>query len=165
MRLSTKFTFLSGSTNRWDILSKHCSSFKDLTPKLISTTRWSARINAVKPLHRNLDKILATLDEISESSAFTQDARHEAASLADYIDFKFVCSICIWHDILEHFDRVSRSMQRIESNIGSVVLLMRDLTEYLESYKSDGYHKAVNESKKIAEQNDITAHFQHKQKG
>lgn len=35
--------------------------FTDLTPKALSTTRWSARLFAIKPLHRNLKKILAAL--------------------------------------------------------------------------------------------------------
>lgn len=57
--------FLSGSTGRWDILRKHLENRSNLTPKPICTTRWPSRIDAVKPLRNNADKIIDALKEIS----------------------------------------------------------------------------------------------------
>lgn len=138
------FTFLSASSRRWDVLIKHCSSFKDLTPELLSTTRWSARHNAIKPLRRNLRKVLAALEEICNDETFD----------------KFVCSVCIWNVVLEQFERVAKSLQKIDSNLATAVMLLQDLDEFLASYKLDGYDKAIQDAVVIAEENDIPLNFE-----
>lgn len=153
------FNFLSGSTHRWNILLKHCSSFKDLTPKPLSTTRWSSRYNAVKPLRRNMIKILVALQEIIEDESFDAKVRHEAEATVNQVDFKFICSVCIWYDVLEQFERVSKSLQKIESNISSAVILLRDINDFLNDYKRNGYAKAIEEAVEIAGENDISASF------
>lgn len=63
------YTFLSASTNRWDILKSNLSS-SDSVPKAICTTRWSSRIDAIKPLRQHLKQIIAALTEISGNSKF-----------------------------------------------------------------------------------------------
>lgn len=158
------YTFLSASTGRWDVLKKHCSSV-DLVPKALSTTRWSARVSAIKPLRRNLNKILAALDEISNSESFDAGVRHEAKCIIDFIDFKFICSVCIWHEILEQIDRVSKQMQRIDMNISSVVILLDDVSKFLVHYKENGYQPAVEEANRIANENDISANFEQTSRG
>lgn len=159
------FVFFSSSTNRWDILTQHCVLPTDLTPKALSTTRWSARFNAVKPLRRNLKKIVTALDEIGKRESFKDNIRHEACSLADKVDFKFICSVCIWYDILEKFDRVSKILQGIEMNIGSALLLLRDLNEFLATYKSTGYEKAMQEALLVADEMDIPTTFETRKRG
>lgn len=153
------FTFLSGSTLRWDVLKNHCSLFKDLTPKPLSTTRWSSRLNAVKPFRRNLRKILGALEEISKSESFQSNVRFDAETLIDQIDFKFICSVCIWHDVLEQFDRVCKVLQKIETNVATSIFLLRDINEFLASYLTSGYEKVIEEATIIADGNEIPATF------
>lgn len=159
------FTFLSASTNRWDILKKHCQLPSDLAPKSISETRWSARYEAVKPLRRNLNEIVKSLDEISDSELFTNSTRQEASSIADQVDFKFIVSICIWYDILERFDRVSKLLQSIGMNIGSAVFLLRDLKKFLNDYASNGYDKAINVAMAIALEMNVPVTFETRKRG
>lgn len=92
-----------------------------------------------------LIKIVAALDKINESEAVKANVRNEARSIADQVDFKFVLSICIWYDILEQFDRVSK--QSIEINISGALLMLRDLNEFLDQYKIAGYEKAKGAAK------------------
>jgi len=63
------FNFFSRSTNRWNILKKHFSNSDNygLTPKNVSATRWSSRVNAVKALRYNLPIIYNSLLEIFEN--------------------------------------------------------------------------------------------------
>lgn len=159
------YVFLSASTSRWDIVTRHCVMPTDLTPKAVSETRWSARLDAVKPLRRNLKRIIAALDEIGECGTFKSKVRHEATSLADKVDFKFICSICIWHTILEQFDRVSRTLQGIQTNIGGAVLLLRDLHEFLAEYESTGYEQAMQDAYLIAEELEIPTTFETRKRG
>ncbi|XP_055307958.1 zinc finger MYM-type protein 1-like, partial [Sitodiplosis mosellana] len=159
------YTFLSASTTRWDILKKHCTSIHDLVPKALSTTRWSARLNAIKPLRRNLNKILATLDEISNSESFEPSVRYEAECIINFIDFKFICSVCIWHAILENFDRVSKLMQRIDMNLSGVETLLSDISQFLAEYKENGYERAITEATEIADELEIPANFEQTRRG
>ncbi|XP_055308009.1 uncharacterized protein LOC129572116 [Sitodiplosis mosellana] len=159
------YTFLSASTTRWDILKKHCTSIHDLVPKALSTTRWSARLNAIKPLRRNLNKILATLDEISNSESFEPSVRYEAECIINLIDFKFICSVCIWHAILENFDRVSKLMQRIVMNLSGVETLLSDISQFLAEYKENGYERAITEATEIADELEIPANFEQTRRG
>lgn len=62
------FTFLSSSTNRWDILMKHLIKRSALTTKPICKTRWASRIDAIKPLRLNLNLIIDALREIEETN-------------------------------------------------------------------------------------------------
>lgn len=159
------YTFLSASTHRWDVLKKHCTLLHDLVPKAISTTRWSARVNAIKPLRRNLDKIVAALDEISDSESFDTDVRYDAECFIGFIDFKFICSVCIWYPILENVDRVSKLMQRIDMNLSGVETLLADIREFLVEYKESGYERAIADATEIANEMEIPANFVQTRRG
>lgn len=58
-------------------------------------------------------------------------------------------SISIWHNILEKFNRVCKSLQGIEMSISSAVLLLRDLNKLMDRYESTGYEKAARELKSL----------------
>lgn len=79
------YVFLSGSTNRWDVLKKHLGA--GLTPKPICTTRWSSRIDSMKPLRYNLGQIIAALNEIHDSDKFDENTRYEAGCISDKINY------------------------------------------------------------------------------
>lgn len=89
------FVFLSASTNRWDVLKKHLSVGKALTPKPLCTTRWSSRADTMTPLRNNPGEIIAALREIENSDCFESNVQHEAGSIADKINFSFMCSVCL----------------------------------------------------------------------
>lgn len=55
------FVFLSASTTRWEILKKYLEAANAITPKPLCTTRWSSRVDAMKPLCRNPGEIIAAL--------------------------------------------------------------------------------------------------------
>lgn len=80
-------------------------------------------------------------------------------------NFKFICSVCIWNEVLEQFDRVSKSLQMVESNLATAVMLLSDLNKYLDSYKLDGYEKAIQNALLIAEENEIIAIFETPRRG
>ncbi|XP_046744279.1 zinc finger MYM-type protein 1-like [Diprion similis] len=58
------YVFFSVSTKRWSIICKH---IPDLKLKPLSATRWSSRIDAIKPLRYHIEKIFDALFEISEN--------------------------------------------------------------------------------------------------
>lgn len=87
------YTLFSGSGQRWHILMKHLTN---LTLKPLSDTRWECRVNAVKPIRFDLDKI-KELNEVTEDSQI----KSESNSLLEHgINFEFVLSTVIWYDLL-----------------------------------------------------------------
>lgn len=77
------YTFLSASSNRWDVMKSHITTGSTLKPKKLCPTRWSSRIAAIKPLRLNLRNIIAALNEIENSTAFDDKVRHEAGEIVD----------------------------------------------------------------------------------
>ncbi|XP_055308991.1 uncharacterized protein LOC129572901 [Sitodiplosis mosellana] len=153
------FVFLSGSTNRWDVLKYHLKSVSSLTPKPICTTRWSSRIDAMKPLRRNPGQIIATLREIQNTSSFRQNIRDEAESIADKMDYEFFCFVCVWYDILSETNIASKSLQSISSNVQAAVYCLESLATFLNAYKDNAIENFIDEARYICERLDIEHEF------
>lgn len=145
------FTFLSGSSNRWDIMKSHVTAATILTPKILCPTRWSSRIDAIKPLRFNLGNILAALNEIKESAKFKQSVRNEAEFIIKEIDYKFICSVCMWYDILKQINIASKSLQTIESNLQSALLCLESVKIFLKEYTTFGILKIFREAAEMFE--------------
>jgi len=87
------YTFFSASTQRWDVFRKYV---KNLTVKPLSATRWSSRIDAIRPIRFQTAEIYDALEEISEDTSLTSvtgvRSRSEAKGITEkLISFKFLC--------------------------------------------------------------------------
>lgn len=136
-RVQKIFVFLSASTSRWDILKNHLAPAKATTPKPLCTTRWSSRIDAMKPLCKNPGEITAALRKIEDTDSFKPDVRFEAGSLADKIDYSFICCACFWYDILSQTNIASKALQSIKSNIQAALISVESVTNFLLNYEQD----------------------------
>lgn len=145
------YNFLSGSTNRWDILREQLGQNSGLTPKPICATRWSSRIDAMKPLRHNPIKIIAALNEIHDSDKFDTNARHEAGCISDKIDYTFICCVCVWYDILFQINIASKSLQSIKSNVQTAMLSLQSVMTFLDDYAINGFEKVIREAGEIAD--------------
>lgn len=103
---------------------------------------------------------LAAVEEIYNES-FDQQTWYAAELIANRINVKFVCSICIWYEVLEQFERMSKSLHKVELNLSSAVLLLRDLNEFLDPYKLNKCDEAFQDAFFI-EENDIPSTFETK---
>ena len=74
------YKYFSSSAKRWDLLKKYIIN---LTLKPLSETRWSSRIDAIKPLFTNLSKNYDALYEISNNISYYQKAKYDAKCLAE----------------------------------------------------------------------------------
>jgi hypothetical protein len=91
------YSFFSASTYRWHILIKQISS---LTVKSLSDTRWESRIDAIKCLRFNLERIYEAPFSLYNDTSRDNDTKNLAKSLINKIkSYKFVCSLVIWYNI------------------------------------------------------------------
>lgn len=74
------YTFVSESPERWDVYKEQtgCSLHR------LSDTRWSARIEAIKPVAKHLLSVIKALDSIVVTCGLTSEARSEANGLRKY---------------------------------------------------------------------------------
>lgn len=157
--------FLSGATNRWDVLKKHLAPTKAKIPKPLCTLRWSSRVNAVKPLCKNPGAIIAALKEIRESDSYNAIVRLEAGSLVDKIDFAYICSSVLWYDILSHVNIASKSLQSVKSNIQTALLVsLESVLAFLLKYNENGFEKVLAEAIEVCQLKSIETKFDEQQR-
>lgn len=139
------YVFFSSSTKRWSII---CKYLPDLKLKALSATRWSSRIDAVKPLRYHLEKIFDALLEISDNNSSEWDCTtsHKAHSLALNIqNYRFICSVVIWFDILNEINALSKMMQNPTINTQICINLLNKLIDQFTEYRTDEHFERVLE--------------------
>ena len=67
------YAWLSASTHRWHIHTKHLDGLS--VEKPLSDTRWSARHDAVKALNKGYEKTVAALEELSSDATQPKDSQ------------------------------------------------------------------------------------------
>uniref|UniRef100_A0A2S2P7T7 Uncharacterized protein n=1 Tax=Schizaphis graminum TaxID=13262 RepID=A0A2S2P7T7_SCHGA len=74
-------------------------------------------------------------------------ARHEAKCLCKHIkQFKFVCSVVIWHDIINRINPVSKLLQKINVDISTAMQILENVLLYLKELRSnsdEGFNKFI----------------------
>lgn len=152
------YNFFSASTKRWNVLDKHLTN---LTLKPLSNTRWESRINAIKPLKIQTLQIYEALLEISNDKSRDMDTRCQANSLILKItNFKFICSVVIWHDILSKINVVSKILQSQNFDISEALEQLKNLTNILSQHRSNNFFEnIISSATKIAELLDVEPSF------
>lgn len=156
------YNFFSSSTKRWAVL---LNKFPNFTLKPLSDTRWESRTDALKPLAKDLPKIINALSTILEDKddVFDLNTKHQAQVLLNKIrSYKFICSLILWHDILFNVNIVSKLLQGTDINILQSIEYLSKLNETLKNFRTDDdeYFKSVLEkATEIAKAIDIEANF------
>ncbi|XP_033221158.1 uncharacterized protein LOC117175558 [Belonocnema kinseyi] len=148
----------TASSLRWDVLKKYIPS---LTVKPLSTRKWESRIDAIRPIRHQIGEIYVALLDISSNESFDAMVRHEAECLASAIsDFKFLCCLITWHNILNHINVASKLLQSVVTNLSSAINELKGVLKYLESYRSDdGFASTITNAKKLAEILGVDSYF------
>ncbi|CAI6362922.1 unnamed protein product [Macrosiphum euphorbiae] len=147
------YTFFSASTQRWDVFRKYV---KNLTVKPLSATRWSSRIDAIRPIRFQTAEIYDALEEISEDTSLTSvtgvRSRSEAKGIAEkLISFKFLCSLVIWYDLLCEINVTSKLLQSISLNIIESINQINNTKIFLQKYRSnENFEKILTQASYLA---------------
>nr|XP_047129436.1 zinc finger MYM-type protein 1-like [Hydra vulgaris]XP_047129437.1 zinc finger MYM-type protein 1-like [Hydra vulgaris] len=150
------------STHGWSILLNHLS---DLTIKPLSATRWESRVGAVRALRFQISGVYDALIEIAEDNTLTTAPQvkscAEAKGIARNIsNFKFVCSLVLWYDILFQINIVSKMLQSQALDLSLALEHLNATKSFLCDFRCDEEFAAmVENAKKLAVELEIFEGF------
>ncbi|GBN03808.1 Zinc finger MYM-type protein 1 [Araneus ventricosus] len=116
------YSFFSSSTFRWAIFLKQV---EQLTLKPFSDTRWESRIDAIMLLRYQIGQVYDALLSIYVNKDIDSSIRDEVSGLVKQIQpFRFLCSVVIWYEVLNHISRISELMQVENYDIALAIKLL-----------------------------------------
>lgn len=150
------FVFFSSSTARWEIFKSNVTRFP-LKP--LSQIRWESRIDAIQPLMDQLHNVHEALVKAAEQGDAV--ASCTATEIAENItQFKFICILVIWHDILAQSHMSSKYLQRTSVNLPNAEAGLLNFKTYLIKLRCDSqFELFLNRAKHLAEKFDIDPTF------
>lgn len=153
------YKYFSASTKRWNIVKDH---FSNITLKPLSDTRWSSRIDAIKPLYKNLPEIYDALYDISNSDQFDEQSKYQAKCLGEKISsFAFICSVYIWYEILTKVNFVNKILQSTNVNVQIALENLQELKQFLHDLRTDvKFDEFINKAKEMGEKLGVEPNFQ-----
>ena len=151
------YVLFSGSPGRWYIVT----SILSITFKPQSETRWSERIDAVKPVATQQPRVIECLDELIRlySDSLTPDALNTAKDLLKYFkSFDSIIQGTIWIKVLQTINETSLLLQSTELSLDQQVILLGELKQHL-SLIRDSFPKLLKEAQLVALAMNIDPHF------
>ena len=101
--------------------------------------------------------------ELPVSSVKATKNKSEFRTLLQKIDFKFVCCLIIWYDVLSQIEITSKSLQDVNLNIPRAVSLISNTLEYVKDYRTDEQlQKMLETARKLSVELDIEPEFEKK---
>lgn len=146
------YVFFSRSTRRWEKL-------KDAVPVVVkseSDTRWSARVEAVKPVCRYLEEILDVLQGMANDDEETSETRSDATLLhTRMLSYDFLILLGFWNKILVRIDRVQKRLQDPKMNFHDAALDMKALRDHFHDERETLVGESLDEGLGLCEAWDV----------
>lgn len=152
------YNFFSGSTHRWNILTNHVTN---LTVKPLSETRWESRIDALEPLRYHIDEVYDAVYEATTDAKIDAFGKITAIGIAKKLtDFRFLCCLITWYDVLFRINLVSKTLQWKVVNLQSALKLIESVKTFLDNMRSEnGLNSVITDAKELAEKLGISPEF------
>lgn len=152
------YNFFSGSTHRWNILKTHV---KNLTVKPLSETRWESRIDALEPLRYHIDEVYDAVYEATTDAKMDAYGKSTAIGIAKKLtDFRFLCCLTTWYDVLFKINCVSKTLQKKVVNLQSALKLIESVKAFLGSMRTEnGLSSVITDAKELADKLEISPEF------
>lgn len=127
------YNIFSSSPHRWEILKKHTG----VSLHSMSKTRWSARIECVRPVVKQTKGIINAINEVLTTN-LKVEVRADLLGTKKYIrTFEFVVLAHIWFKILTQINYVSSILQAREITLDKEVVNLEVLLQDLEKIRSN----------------------------
>lgn len=125
---------------------------------IVLGTRWSERVDAIKPIAHHLPGIIKALEELHELPGLETKCKHTINGALKYVS-TFTCLIMasMWYKILSAIQNVNLVIQGRDSTIDVEVDNLEDLTKHLVSLR-DRWGEVYNEAVVVAQSLNIKDH-------
>jgi hypothetical protein len=138
----------SYSVSRWAILQ----SCVDITLKRLSDTRWECKIESIKAVRFQTQKVRPALIKLRETTEHSL-TYCEANSLTEETScYKFLITIIVWYDILFHINLVSNMTQNKTLSIDCASKLVDSTRKFILSYRENGFRDALCKANELVEE-------------
>lgn len=114
------------------------SSRCEISVKRVVETRWSARADAVKALHKNHSTLLSLLSNMSLDSNEKAATKAEALNLFKKLNnFETALLTIMWAKLLERCNATSKSLEDPNLNLGDAVNLLKSLVAFVNDFRNN----------------------------
>ncbi|GBM37032.1 hypothetical protein AVEN_31873-1 [Araneus ventricosus] len=104
--------------------------------------RWSSMRQAVATLQKNLPSVHKVLQHMSDTANnWTTDTASRAMILLRRIDYKFVCLLEMWSEVLVKLEYTNKSLQGKRAALEVASSLLSGLANNIEHLHDEGVHK------------------------
>lgn len=135
------YDFFARSTQRWEKL-------KNAVPVVLkskSKTRWSARVEAVKPVNKYIEEILSVLQAMIDDESENSETRSDAGQLyTSLLNYRFLTFLGFWNKVLISIDRV-QTLQDVKMNFHDAALDLKGLRNYFYAEREALVTESLNE--------------------
>ncbi|XP_057660729.1 uncharacterized protein LOC130896566 [Diorhabda carinulata] len=136
----------SMSPSRWKILQ----TTTGVSLHSVSTTRWSARVDAIRPLTKRYQDIIHALVSISDETNLPPETQADVDALITWMNsFEFVLFTKIWYKTLKVIDERNKVLQNSKITVKDSAKIMEGLISDIATIRSS-WDKFLEESKSIA---------------
>ena len=135
----------SCSPQRWEILKNIVGS----SLHSMSQTRWSARLESVRPVFVHFPKIIVALEDLKKLNLTSESLSRINGILAYMKTFKCLLLTHIWFKLLTPIDQVNRVLQARKSTIDWEVKNLNSLTDQITEIK-DQWQEILDNAKSSA---------------
>ncbi|XP_064423566.1 zinc finger MYM-type protein 1-like [Latimeria chalumnae] len=146
------YVFFSGSTYRWGLLRDSLKEKtsedrkRNLFPKRLSDTRWSARADALRSLSCNYESYKSVLQALGADTLQKSDTQAEANSLVESMGrLETAFMTTFWSSILTRINKTSKLLQSETMDLSTAVALLKSLSEFVAAQRNnfEEYHKSA----------------------
>lgn len=141
------YVFFTSSTDRFNKLTIHLKKSNPkkqyMTPKRVSTTRWSSRKDSVFALSKNY---ITYKEVFFEMSIENDEAKGLLKRLSKLETARY---IIFWNDILVKFDKISKKLQSVSCDLNTSIVLLKALKNFVQS-KREKFTFYESEGKKLS---------------
>lgn len=146
------YVYFSQSTLRWERLKTALG----VSVKSESETRWSARVEAVKPIHDQLEHLVELLENIADDQDENSDTRSDAIQLLHRIlTFEFLVLLRFWNTVLAKIDRVQKRLQDHTMNFHNAAQDIQALQGYFLENSDAICKNSLEEAKELCSTCDV----------
>nr|CAH7758965.1 unnamed protein product [Callosobruchus chinensis] len=129
------YNFFSSSTHRWAVLTKHKTTI--LTTKSLSTTRWSARHDALRALQEEWPAIIRALEALQNDTGQKSSTRAEARGLLSRLNrLETAIMAKLWGTILSRLHKVNKYVQNEDIDAMAVVQAFKSLISFFDELRN-----------------------------